>query len=417
MRRLLTLVFVVALLAFAVVGIGSAQERERLDVRVLTDVPSPGQPEGIVVDRDGTIYVSTHNHGKGDADAPSKVFAFDGDGALLREYEIELQADDADHGILQMAFDADGLLYVLGRNPAHVFTLDPETGAQEVYGTFADVPPCHSAGDGEPCSDTVTDLAAFPDYPVFAPDGTMYVTDLEQGLIWRLPPGGGQGEVWFTDARLESVFGPNGIQFLADGQTLLFAQTGSVPPGTTDAATGKLYTLPVDDDGSPGELEVFWEGQPVDGPDGFAIADSGNIYVALAGANQLLVLSPDGEELDRVPASPLENQQQEVPFDTPASVAFLGERALVTNQSYFTGTEAHWVVFDVFAGEEGLPLYRPDLSPDPAGTSPDLAADRETEPSAEAEGRTSLPSTGGGMAALALAGIGVAWRLHRRTHA
>lgn len=413
MRHQSLLVVLVALLALPLTGTAGAQERDRLDVRVLTRVPSPGQPEGIVVDTDGTIYVSTHNHGNGDADAPSKVFAFDGDGELLREYEIELQADDEDHGILQMAFDADGLLYVLGRNPAHVFTLDPATGDQEVYGTFADVPPCAAAGEDEPCSDTVSDLAAFPDYPVFAPDGTMYVTDLEQALIFRVPPGGGEAEVWFTDARLESVFGPNGIQFLADGETLLFAQTGSLPPGTDDAGTGKLYTLPVADDGTPGELELFWEGQPVDGPDGFAIAESGNIYVALAGANQVLVLSPDGEELDRVPATPLDNQQQEIPFDTPASVAFLGQRALVTNQSFFTGTEDNWAVFDVFAGEEGLPLYRPDLAAS-AGDGSGGTGDGD-DAADGAGGGGGLAATGGGAGAMAVAGLAAAWALRRRS--
>lgn len=407
LRRPLVLTAVVTVLALAgVLPAGAQQERERLDVQVLTRVPSPGQPEGIVVDTDRTIYVSTHNHGNGDAEAPSKVFAYAPDGELLREYEIELQADDEDHGILQMAFDADGLLYVLGRNPAHVFTLDPATGAQEVYGTFADVPPCAVAAEDEPCSDTASDLAAFPDYPVFAPDGTMYVTDLEQGLVWRLPPGGGEAEVWFTDMRLDSVFGPNGIQFLADGETLLFAQTGSLPPGTTDEGTGKLYTLPVQPDGSAGELELFWEGQPLDGPDGFAIAESGNVYVALAGANQLLVLSPDGEELDRVPAAPIDNQQQEVPFDTPASVAFDGERVLVTNQSFFTGTEDNWVVFDVLAGETGLPLYRPDLSAASEGGT--TGEDADAADTGGTDDDRALATTGGGTALVAVLLLGAA---------
>ncbi len=168
-------------------------------------------------------------------------------------------------------------------------------------------------------------------------------------------------------------------------------------------------------DGTPGELEVFWEGRPIDGPDGFAIARSGNVYVALAGANQILVLSPDGEELDRVPATPIENQQQEVPFDTPASVAFLGEHALVTNHSFFTGTEDHWVVFDVFAGEEGLPLYRPDLSPSsPEPPASDGQSGAPAEESPPPVGGTPLPVTGGATAIVALVGLGTAWALRRR---
>jgi sugar lactone lactonase YvrE len=256
--------------------------------------------------------------------------------------------------------NGNGILYVLDRAPPRVLMIDPNTAVQATYATFHDVAPCAQGGTPGDCSATVTDLAAFPDYPVFAPDGTLYVTDIQQALLWRVPPGGGEAEVWLTDAQLEGAFGPNGIQFLSDGQTLLFVQTGSQPPGTTDPGTGVLYTLPVLADGSPGELASFWKGQqPAEGPDCFALAASGNVYVALAGANQLMVLSPDGQELARVPATPVENEMLPVPFDTPASVAFRGDSVLVTNQSYFAGNSASWVVYDVFAGEPGLPLYHP----------------------------------------------------------
>lgn len=406
-----TLLVTVALVAAAGLAVG-AQERERFDVDVFARIGAPGHPEGIAVDTDGTIYVGTHTGLVSGDPGPSKVFAFTPDGELLREYTIEGQDLDDTHGILAMAFDADGVLYIADRNPGRIVTLDPATGEQDTYATFADVPPCDGEPDGA-CSATQADLEDFADYPVFAPDGTMYVTDLEQALIWRVPPGGGEAEVWFTDPALEGVFGPNGIQFLDDGDTLLFAQTGSMPPGTTDAATGRLYTLPIEDDGSPGEMEPFWEGGPVDGPDGFAIAESGNVYVALAGANQLLALSPEGEELARVPGTPVENQLQEVPFDLPASVAFDGERVLVTNQSFFTSNPDNWAVLDVFVGETGRALFRPDLD---ASTRP--GAGPPTDPPrgrpAQAEG-AALPATGAGagLAALAVAALGVTRRRGR----
>jgi hypothetical protein len=34
---------------------------------------------------------------------------------------------------------------------------------------------------------------------------------------------------------------------------------------------------------------------------------------------------------------------------------------IVTNDAYFTGTQSHWVIFDVFAGEQGEPIYVPPL--------------------------------------------------------
>jgi hypothetical protein len=63
-----------------------------------------------------------------------------------------------------------------------------------------------------------------------------------------------------------------------------------------------------------------------------------------------------------VPGNPLENAQMDVPFDGPASMAFLGRRLLMTNQTdalVGSGNPEHWAVFDIFAGERGLPLFRP----------------------------------------------------------
>ena len=341
-----------------------APDRPPLDIQIFATVPEPGQPEGIAVRADGHVFVGTHASAASTSGPPSKLFEYGLDGALLDQIEIAGQWIDVTHGLTGMAFDGNGILFVLDRAPARVLMIDPNTGAQATYATFHDVAPCAQGGTPGDCSASVTDLDVFPDYPVFAPDGTLYVTDIQQALIWRVPPGGGASEVWLTDARLEGAFGPNGIQFLADGETLLFVQTGSQPPGTTDPGTGVLYTLPVLADGSPGELATFWEGeQPAEGPDGFALAASGNVYVALAGSNQLMVLSPSGAELARVPATPVENEMLPVPFDTPASVAFRGESVLVTNQSYFAGNPESWVVYDIFAGESGQPLYQPMPEP------------------------------------------------------
>jgi sugar lactone lactonase YvrE len=339
--------------------------REPLDIRLFARVPPPGQPEPIAIGPDGLVYVGTNQQGRGDAEAPSKVFAFTQGGGLARDYEIRGQKLDEDHGIQGLAFDGSGLLYALDRAAdARVVVLDPTTGAQRDYARLRDVPSCSAAGRTDDCSDTGLDFPAAPDYGVFAPDGSLYVTDIEQALIWRVPPGGGSAEVWFTDARLENIFGPNGIQLMADGRTLLFAVTATSPV-TGDPISGALYKLPLGEGGRPGELELFWRSRPLDGPDGFAIAGSGNVYLALAGASQLVLISPQGAELARVPATPFENSQLEVPVDGPGSVAFLGERVLVSNHSPIRGDPGSWAVLDVFAGEPGLPLHRPVVAPRP----------------------------------------------------
>jgi sugar lactone lactonase YvrE len=355
------------LLALAVllaIPTAAEAERSRYDVRVFARVGDPGQPEPIAIGADGNAYVGTNQQGLGDAGAPSRVFVFSPAGTLVHQYTLAGQRLDEDHGIQGLAFDADGLLYALDRAAdPRVVVLDPATGAQADYARLSDVPPCSSGQRGN-CSDTRTDQPAGPDYAVFAPDGSLYVTDIDQALIWRVPRGGGQPEVWFTDPRLESVYGPNGIQFLDGGRTLLFVNTAS-NPNAGNPTTGRLYKLPVQADGRPGSLTQFWESRPADAPDGFALAKSGRIYLALAGSSQIVVVSPNGDELARFPASPIDNQRMEVPFDGPASAAFLGDRLLVTNQSPIAGNRDRWAVLDVFAGEPGRGLFHPVVRPRP----------------------------------------------------
>ena len=54
---------------------------------------------------------------------------------------------------------------------------------------------------------------------------------------------------------------------------------------------------PIEPDGRPGPLHRVWESLAADGPDGFAIARSGNVYMALVadGRNQIVEISPAGE--------------------------------------------------------------------------------------------------------------------------
>ena len=349
---------VVSGVAVAIVPAASAA-REWLDVRVFTRVGDPGQPEPIVVGpHKRRVLVGTNQQGKGDATARSRIFVYDRAGKLVGHYAIKGQPKEEDHGIQGLAFDGQGLLYALDRSAKpRVLTIDRQSGEQRTYARFRDVPSCSASGREHNCSATVGDQPAGPDYAAFAPDGRLYVTDIDQALIWRVPAGGGRPHVWFTDPALENVFGPNGCQFMADGRTLMFAVTAQ-GPSAGDPTQGALFKLRVTRDGGPGELHRFWTSNPFDGPDGFALARSGRVYLALAGADQLVVISPRGKELARVPETPAENLQMEVPFDGPASVAFLGQRALVTNQST-AGVPTSWAVLDVFAAERGLPLFRP----------------------------------------------------------
>jgi hypothetical protein len=350
-------------------GSGPDRGREFLDVRVFTRIGDPGQPEPVAIGPPGRrIYIGSNQLGHGNTEVPSVVWAYSRRGKLRRTYELEGQAIEDEHGIQGLAFDGSGQLYLLDRSAEpRVVVLDPRTGRQSEFGTFADVPPCETSPAGFPtwspgaqCSATKLDAPAAPDYAVFGADGRLYVSDIEQALIWRLPRRGGEAKVWFSDPLFENIFGPNGLQFIDSGRTLLMALTARSPQGG-DPATGGLYQIEVAAPrrkAKPKEFGELWESRPLDAPDGFAVARSGAIYVALAGASQLLVLSKSGREITRVPAQPM-GASDGVRWDGPGSVAFLGRRVLVTNHSPIAGNPDSWAVFDVWAGERGVPLYRP----------------------------------------------------------
>jgi hypothetical protein len=341
---------------------GTAAARTKWDTQVLAHVPPPGYPALSLVEPDRTIYVGTFTNASGDPNGPSHLYAYSPDGLMLRDWTIQGQSPDGDNGIQVAAQDAGGKLYLLDQNPPRVLTFDPHTGTQSTYATFSDVPSCPVTNRPQPnCSDTVMDNPPEPDYAAWGPDGSLYVTDYEQSLIWRVPPGGGKATVWFTDRQLDgTLFGPAGIVLMPDHRTLMLDTSAGGATTIGDATSGKLYKLPIRADGSPGTLQKVWESGPTQAPDGFALAQSGNVYMALVGpgTNQLVEISPDGKELGRS-AGPIANEQLTVPFDEPSSVQFDGDRMIVTNDAYFSGDETHWVLYDVWAGEPGAPVYVP----------------------------------------------------------
>src|SRR4051812_27223084 len=340
-----------------------AQARDRFDTKVLARVPSPGYPALSLVDPNTrTIYVGTFTNAGGDDTGPSKVFAFAPDGHLDREFTIQGQTPGSSNGVQVAAIDTANRLYLLDQHPARVLTLNTKTGKQFTYATFKDVPPCLPGASGGDCSATTTDNEPEPDYAAWGTDGSMYVTDYTQGLVWRVPPKGGKAKIWLTDPLLDgSEFGPAGIVLRPDHKSLLVSTSAGPVAGVGDPTTGKLYSVPIQDNGKPGALKQIWESGPREGPDGFALGASGNVYMALVGpgANQLVLIDPDGKELARAPESETANQQMEVPLDSPSSVQFDGLRMIVTNDAFFSGDQSHFVLFDVYAGEPGEPVFVP----------------------------------------------------------
>jgi sugar lactone lactonase YvrE len=314
------------------------------------------------------VYVGTFEDAAGSDTSASKVFRYSASGKLLRTYVIHGQTPGAPHGVQVAARDRRGRLYVLDQMPSRVIVLNPRTGKQHTWATFDDVPTC-SAAHRKHCSNTTQDGAPEPDYAAWLPDGSLLVTDYAQQLVWRVPPRGGKAHVWLNDKRLDGeLFGPAGIVLMPSHRSLLMTvATGGVTtaPPTDDASHGRLYRIRLTRHFHVRALHALWSSASGFAPDGFAVSrNHRHAYIAMAGPTGNAVVevahrAHGWQTAWQVPKTPNGVGSSPVVWDTATSVQFLGRRILVTNQAYFTADASHWVVFDVLAGERGMPLYVP----------------------------------------------------------
>ena len=350
LRLVLTIASLLAVGAAAPVG---ATERTRWDTRVLALVQSPGFPANVYVHPNGKVYAGTFTNPAGDQ-VSSKIREWTRDGTLLRTWTVPGQDTAHPHGVQVATSDAGGRLVVLDRTSGRVLRLDVLTGAFTSYSRLTDLPTCPSPGI---CSPNLVDKAPVPNFAAWGPKGELYVSDFGQAVIWRVPPGGGVAEPWFTSRELDGVeLGTTGLVLAPDRRSLLVMQQSSLGLGELSVATGKLYRLPL---GADRSLTRLWESRPLDLPDGFGLAASGRVYLACAGSNQLVVLDANYREVERTPGLPLTGDNgSSIPFDTPSNTTFAGNSVLVANQS-FLGDGSHHAILDVHVSEPGLPVFIP----------------------------------------------------------
>jgi sugar lactone lactonase YvrE len=201
-----------------------------------------------------------------------------------------------------------------------------------------------------------------PNDAAFGPDGSLYVTDSLQAVIFRVRPGGGEPEVWFQVPGFETIqpsevnIGTNGIAIAPDRKSLVFGVTMS------GQHAGTLFRLPLEDHPVLEDLTVFHKYVNQEAPDDMAFARSGRLYIALAGSNEISVLSPNGEELKRYSnVQAVGRDGKTVPFDAPAQPAFVGDLPflLCTNHAYFTRDPNHYALLGMRVEDVGLRLIYP----------------------------------------------------------
>jgi hypothetical protein len=330
------------------------------DTSVFVTLPaSPGFPEQPITSGN-KLYVTTDAHFGTVGQPAPEVQIFDrSTGALLQRVPLKNVDLTQEHGMSAGAFDLFNRLYVLSVQQG-VVRLNFATGQQDLYAPpLPFLPMCSAVPAGTPCSQKLAPLPPLSNDIAFNWDGSAFVTDSFQGIIFKIPAGGGAPQIWFQDARLLGPvggFGVNGLRVSQDFKSVYFNVT-------TEAATGDgvLYTLPNVAQPNAADLREFHRWSNGSGsPDDLAFGLSGRLYVSLAFQNLVSVLDRNGQELYRLPSS-AQGTAAGVPLDTPSGIDFDDEHLSIylTNHAEFSMDPAHMVVFRIFVNDLGWPLIRP----------------------------------------------------------
>jgi sugar lactone lactonase YvrE len=123
-------------------------------------------------------------------------------------------------------------------------------------------------GDNSTCNDFV-----------IGPDKALYISDTSNAKIYRLMPGAQSADLWMEHRLLNGI---DGLTFL-DG--VLYVN---------NVAFSKLYRIPVDATGKPGNPVDIWMDAPLRGPDGMRAAH-GKLFVAANGSGAIDALTINGD--------------------------------------------------------------------------------------------------------------------------
>lgn len=188
-----------------------------------------------------------------------------------------------------LACDGAGHLFVCTSGPEAVVRVHLATGAFETWS---------AAADGTPFE--------LPNYPVFAPDGTLYVSDSGpetlgalNGRVVQVPPGGGEATVV-----AEGFDYANGLALAPDG-TLYVVESYDNPGVTALSLT----------DGSRRRVADL----PRTVPDGIALCDDGALLVSCFQPNRIYRIAAGGGAPE-----PVLDDWRGLQILTPTNIAFVG---------------------------------------------------------------------------------------------
>jgi len=264
-----------------------------------TSIPLPSKrafPESISATRDGTLYVGNLAEGgivrirpNGKPQVWIKPTAF-GSASILG-----VLADEP-HNTLWVCSDdpsSVGVKITGAESGTALIGFDLKTGAGKLRATFP--------GEHNLCNDIAIDAA-----------GAAYVTNSDAPQILRLPPGGTQLEVWFSDPSLQPAPDGTGLDGIA------FGSDGNLYFNRIDAAD--LYRIDVKD-AKAGKLTKLRASRALVQTDALRPLRP-NVFLLIEGGGRLDTMTVDGDTAEIVTLQD--------GYDTPTGVARVGATAWVS---------------------------------------------------------------------------------------
>jgi gluconolactonase len=181
----------------------------------------------------------------------------------------------------------------------------------------------------------LADGLAYPNYPAFGPDGTLYVSDSgrwaeNDGRVWRLDP---DGSPEILTAALPHF--PNGCAVSTDGRWLWIVESYEPTVNRIDLETGKVETM-----------------ARIDGtvPDGVALTRDGGLLISCYRPDRIYHLGADGA------FEVMADDPQGTLLSAPTNVCFVGERL----DRVVSANLGRWHLTLLELGLTGVPLHAPE---------------------------------------------------------
>ena len=261
-------------------------------------------PEGVATGPDGLLYAG------GEAGQVYRIDPTDG--------RLEQIADTGGF-VLGLALDAAGRIYACDSGRGEIVWIEPATGSVASY--------CSSAGGRG---------LTTPNWPAFAPDGSLIVSDsgtedlsVRDGRLLRIPCGGGDAEV----LDLPPLHFPNGLAVAANGDVHVL-----------ESFSPRLVTV------RDGAIKVVAE-FPDTIPDGVALTADGGFVVSCYYPYRLFHVHADGK------VEILLEDRTGIRLQMPTNVSFFGDGLRQLAIAALGG----WTITAIELPFAGVPLHYPDL--------------------------------------------------------